>query len=73
MRLGQSTLDATERLAEARRLLALISGANAAHERMPMKDLDFIQSMTDLIADRGDNTPVSPNQLFYLRDIWERC
>ena len=71
-RLGQSTLDAAERLTEARDILKRILSNEAALEHLPAKDLNFLDRMERHIAEYGDNSPISPTQLFWLRDIWGR-
>jgi len=62
MKLGQSTLSPAERVTEAKRHLTYL--ANYLEAMLPKERL-FVEDMTNKL----DGGFVSPNQLFWLRDL----
>jgi len=68
MRLGQSTLSDDERRTEARKLLDNIRKAPSLSE-LTEKEREFVEKITQDFQKYADRTFVSPNVLFWLRDI----
>jgi hypothetical protein len=66
MRLGQSTLTLEERITEAKRHIATLKPHFA---EMTDKDLAFVQSIDDSLLRYGAKASISPNQIFWLRDL----
>ena len=62
--LSECTLTADERLAEAQRILKILDSEPMDH---------FTQREQDFIGQMGDARFVSTKQLFWLRDLAQKC
>ena len=60
--------DNKSRVEEARKLIEMID-----LNRCPQKDIFFVQSTEERLEQFGDKALISPKQLFWLRDIKDRC
>lgn len=66
MKLGQSTLDDTQRAQEARRILIDLGLRDHVTE-MDSRTATFVTQMLERLDEYGDAAYVSPAQLFWLR------
>lgn len=67
---SESGGDNTGRVEEAKKLLAM--GLTDNLEQMLDDHRRFVESIVTRLDDYGDETLISPKQLFYLRDLKER-
>lgn len=73
MKLGQSTLTPAECVAEARDILYKHGlGSPAVITLMPLKAQRFVSDLLHMCELYPDRVTVSPNQLFWLRDLKDK-
>lgn len=66
MRLGQSTLTDAERVTEAKRHIEYLLPRVGV---LSPKEARFVLDVSESLKEFGDRTIVTPNQLFWLRDL----
>ena len=68
-----TTLTAEERSKEARRILTMLreEDQDEVERRLTVRALEFVQGKW-LEMDLGGQVSVTENQLFWLRDLWQK-
>jgi len=68
-----TTLTAEERSKEARRILTMLreEDQDEVEHRLTVRALEFVQGKW-LEMDLGGQVSVTENQLFWLRDLWQK-
>ena len=68
-----TTLTAEERSKEAQRILTMLreEDQNEVERRLTVRALEFVQGKW-LEMDLGGQVSVTENQLFWLRDLWQK-